>query len=189
LYLPYETFPLAFMSIITRSTAGVAVIASLARSEARHIDPDLGIDRIVPLSNVVRESVAEARFRTLLLAAFALIALMLAAVGIFGLMSYSVAQRTREIGIRVALGATARQVVLPVVGEGLWLAVAGSALGMLGSFAASQLLRTFLYQVGPTDPLTYAAVAALLLGVALVATLIPSRRAARVDPIIALRSE
>ena len=189
LYLPYETFPLAFMGIVTRSTAGVGAIASLARTEAKHIDPDLGIDRIVPLSDVLHESVAEPRFRTLLLGAFALIALVLAAVGIFGLMSYSVAQRTREIGIRVALGATARQVILPVVGEGLWLAMTGIVLGVLGSFAVAQLLRTFLYDVRPTDPLTYVAVGVLLLGVALVATLIPSRRAARVDPIVALRSE
>ena len=189
LYLPYETFPLAFMGIITRSTAGVGTIASLARTEAKNIDPDLGIDRIVPLTDVLQDAVAEPRFRTLLLGAFSLIALVLAAVGIFGLMSYSVAQRTREIGIRVALGATARQVILPVLGEGLWLAVAGIGLGLLGSFAASQLLRTFLYDVRPTDPLTYAAVGLLLLGVALVATWIPSSRAARIDPIVALRSE
>jgi len=189
LYVPYETFPLAFMGIITRSAAGAGTMATLARDEARILDPDLGIDRIVPLRDILDDSVAEPRFRTLLLAAFALIALVLAAVGIFGLMSYSVAQRTREIGIRVALGATAWQVILPVVGEGLWLAVGGIALGVLGSLAVSQLLRTFLYNVRPTDPVTYAAVGVLLLGVALVATLIPSRRAARVDPIVALRSE
>jgi putative ABC transport system permease protein len=189
LYLPYETFPLAFMGIVARSTAGAGVVASLARTAARNIDADMGIDRIVPLSDVLHESVAEPRFRTLLLAAFALIALLLAAVGIFGLMSFSVAQRTREIGIRVALGATARQVILPVVSEGLWLAVTGVALGVMGSFAVSQLLRTFLYEVRPTDPFTYAAVGVLLLGVALIATYIPSRRAARVDPIVALRTE
>jgi putative ABC transport system permease protein len=189
LYFPYQTFPLAFMGIVVRSAAGAGAIASLARTEARNIDPDMGIDRIVPLSDVVHESVAEPRFRALLLGAFAGIALVLAAVGIFGLMSFSVAQRTREIGIRVALGASARQVVLPVVGEGLTLAVAGIALGVVGSFAVSQLLGTFLYDVRPTDPLTYAAVGVLLLGVALIATYLPSRRASRVDPIVALRSE
>jgi putative ABC transport system permease protein len=189
LYFPYESFPLAFMGIVVRSPAGTGVVASVARTEAKHIDPDMGIDRIVPLSEVLHESVAEPRFRTLLLAAFALIALMLAAVGIFGLMSFSVAQRTREIGIRVALGATARQVILPVVGEGLWLSVTGVALGAVGSFGVSRLLRTFLYEVRPTDVFTYAAVGVLLLGVALVATYIPSRRAARVDPIVALRTE
>ncbi len=189
LYLPYDTFPLAFMSIAVRSTAGSGVIASTARREAKNIDPDIGIDRIVPLSDVVHESVAEPRFRTLLLAAFAVIALVLAAVGIFGLMSFTVAQRTREIGIRIALGARPDQVVGSVVREGLILAAGGLALGIAGSFVTARLLETFLYDVHGTDPLTYAAVAVLLIAVALVAAYIPSRRAARVDPITALRAE
>jgi putative ABC transport system permease protein len=188
-YLPYDTFPLAFMSIAVRSTAGTGVIASTARREAKNIDPDIGIDRIVPLSDVVHESVAEPRFRTLLLTAFALIALVLAAVGIFGLMSFTVAQRTREIGIRIALGARPDQVVGSVVREGLRLAASGLALGIAGSFVTTRVLETFLYDVHGTDPLTYTAVAALLIGVAVVATYVPSRRAARVDPITALRAE
>ena len=177
------------MGIVARSTAGSGVVASIARSEARQIDPDLGIDRTVPLGSVVDESVSEPRFRALLLTTFALIALVLAAVGIFGLMSFSVVQRTREIGIRVALGATARQVILPVVREGLALAIGGVTLGVAGSLAATRLLETFLYDVRPTDPLTYTAVGMLLLAVAFVATYIPSGRAARVDPVVALRSE
>jgi putative ABC transport system permease protein len=189
LYLPYDTFPLAFMSIAVRSTAGAGVIASTARREAKNIDPDIGIDRIVPLSEVVHESVAEPRFRTLLLAAFAVIALVLAAVGIFGLISFTVAQRTREIGIRIALGARPDQVVGSVVREGLMLAAGGLALGIAGSFVTTRLLETLLYDVHGTDPLTYTAVAALLIGVALVATYIPSRRAAHVDPVTALRAE
>ena len=189
LYLPYDTFPLAFMSIAVRSTAGAGVIASTARREARNIDPDIGIDRIVPLSDVVHESVAEPRFRTLLLSAFAMIALLLAAVGIFGLISFTVAQRTREIGIRIALGARPDQVVGSVVREGLMLAAGGLALGIAGSFVTTRLLETLLYDVPGTDPLTYTAVATLLIGVALVATYIPSRRAAHVDPVTALRAE
>ena len=189
LYLPYDTFPLAFMSIAVRSTAGPGVVASTARREAKNIDPDIGIDRIMPLSDVVHESVAEPRFRTLLLSAFAVIALVLAAVGIFGLISFTVAQRTREIGIRIALGARPDQVVGSVVREGLVLAGAGLALGIAGSLAATRVLETFLYDVHGTDPLTYAAVAVVLIGVALMATYIPSRRAARVDPVHALRAE
>jgi putative ABC transport system permease protein len=189
LYLPYDTFPLAFMSIAVRSTAGAGVIASTARREAKNIDPDIGIDRIVPLSDVVHESVAEPRFRTLLLTAFAVIALVLAAVGIFGLISFTVAQRTREIGIRIALGARPDQVVGSVVREGLMLAAGGLALGLAGSFVTTRLLETLLYDVPGTDPLTYTAVAALLIAVALVATYIPSRRAAHVDPVTALRAE
>lgn len=189
LYLPYDTFPLAFMSIAARSQASTAVIASLARSEAKNIDPDLGIDRIAPMNEVLHESVAEPRFRTLLITAFAAIALVLAAVGIFGLMSFAVVQRTREIGIRIALGARAGQVIASVVREGLLLAVFGLAAGIAGSFMTTRLLERFLFDVRGSDPSTYAAVAILLVSVALVATYIPSRRAARVDPITALRAE
>jgi len=189
LYLPYDTFPLAFMGIVARSPAGSGVVASIARNEVKAIDPEMPIDRIVPLHSLLDESVAEPRFRTLLLGAFALMAVALAAVGIYGLMSFSVVQRTREIGIRVALGARPGQVVMPVVREGLTLALAGIGIGAIGAFAATRLLKTFLFDVPPGDLLTYFAVALLLLGVALFATYIPSRRAARVDPVTALRME
>jgi putative ABC transport system permease protein len=189
LYFPYHTFPLAFMGLVVRSTAGSGVVASIVRSEVKRIDPDMPIDKIIPLRELLAESVAEPRFRTLLLTAFALMAVGLAAVGVYGLMSFSVAQRRREIGIRVALGARPRQVVLPVVREGMTLAVTGIALGLVGSFAATRLLAGFLFDVRATDPVTYFAVALLLFGVALLATYIPSRSAARVDPITALRTD
>jgi putative ABC transport system permease protein len=189
LYLPYHTFPLAFMSIVVRSTAGVGTMASIARSEVKSIDPDMPIDRIVPLHDLLDESMAEPRFRTLLLAAFASMAVVLAAVGIYGLISFSVVQRTREIGIRVALGAQPSQVVRPVVREGLTLALAGIGLGAIGSLAATRVLTTFLFDVRPGDVVTHLTVALLLLAVALLATYIPSRRAAHVDPITALRAE
>ena len=114
---------------------------------------------------------------------------MLAAVGVYGLVSYSVSQRTREIGIRVALGAQRRQVMLPVIREALLLAVAGVALGLAGAFAAAQTLSRFLFGIGAADPPTFAAVSLILLGVAAAASYIPSRRALRVDPIVALRTE
>ncbi len=116
-------------------------------------------------------------------------AVILAAVGIYGLISYSVAQRTREIGIRMALGAQARQVMMPMLRQGLVLALAGIAIGLVGSVAAARVLAKFLFGVQPSDPLTYAVVSALLLSVALLASFIPSRRALRVDPLTALRSE
>jgi putative ABC transport system permease protein len=116
-------------------------------------------------------------------------ALVLAAVGVYGLISYSVAQRTREIGIRVALGARPAQVVRPIVREGMTLAAIGVAVGLAGSAAATRLISSFLFQVNSTDPLTFSAVAVLLLVVALVASYVPSRRALRVDPLTALRAE
>ncbi len=189
LYLPYHTFPLAFMGIAARSTAGPGVVASIVRREVKEVDPDMPIDKIIPLRDLLAESVAEPRFRTMLLGAFALMAVTLAAVGVYGLMSFSVTQRRREIGIRVALGARPQQVILPIIREGMTLAAGGVALGVAGSFVATRLLASFLFGVQPTDPLTYVTVAVLLLGVALLATYIPSRSAARVDPIDALRAD
>jgi putative ABC transport system permease protein len=189
LYLPYHRFPLAFMSVATRSAAAPGVVSSILRAAVKNADPDMPLERVVPLREVLQESVAEPRFRTVLLGAFALMAVTLAAVGLYGLISYSVAQRTREIGIRVALGAQPRQVVLPVVREGLILAVIGIAIGLGGAMAATRLLRDLLFGIDATDPLTFIAVATLLLTVAVLASYIPSRRAARVDPIVALRVE
>jgi putative ABC transport system permease protein len=189
LYLPYHSFPLPFMAFAIRSTASIASVSSVARGAIKRADPELPVDTIQTLGEVLKESVADARFRTLLLGAFALMAIVLAAVGIYGLISYSVAQRTREIGIRVALGAQARQVLVPVLREGLSLAVAGITIGLAGSLAMSRVLKSFLFGIEATDPLTYTAVALLLLSVAMLASYIPSRRALGVDPISALRAE
>ena len=189
IYLPYHRFPLPFMAIAIRSSAAPGTIASIVRAEVRSADPDMPVDAIKPLRDVLGESVAEPRFRALLLVAFALMAVTLAAIGEYGLISYSVMQRTREIGIRVALGAGTRQVVLPILREGMTLALAGVAIGLAGSFAASRLLARFLFGVGSTDPLTYAAVTFVLLAVALLASYIPSRRVLSIDPVTALRTD
>ena len=189
LYIPYHRFALPFMGIAARSAAAPGVLASIIRAEVRNLDPDMPVENIVPLGDVLRESVAEPRFRALLLAAFALMAVTLAAVGVYGLISYSVMQRTREIGIRVALGAQSRQIVVPIVREGMTLALAGVGIGLVGAFAASRVLARFLFGVGATDPTTYVAVAILLLGVALLASYIPSRRVLRIDPLTALRTD
>jgi putative ABC transport system permease protein len=189
LYIPYEQFTLPFTTVIVRSALPYTAVTSLLKAQLAAIDPDLPFGDINPLEKEVRSSVADARFRAMLIGVFALLALALAAVGVYGLISYTVTQRTREIGIRVALGAAPRQVLLPTLRDGLLLALIGVACGVAASFAAGRALSSFVFGIGTADPLTLAAVAALLLIVTAAATYIPSRRALRVDPVIALRAE
>ena len=188
LYIPYRHFTLPFMSVVVRgpsaTQAGTAV-----RDAVRRVDAELAVDRILPMKTVLRESIATARFGTMLVAAFAFAAVVLAAVGLYGLISYSVAQRTREIGIRVALGARPAQVMSPVIKEGMTLALLGVGIGLAGALAATKLVSSYLFDVGATDPLTFSAVSALLLAVAFLASYIPSRRALRIDPLLALRAD
>jgi putative ABC transport system permease protein len=189
LYIPFEQFPLPFTTVVVRSGAPVETSASVIRTELQRIDTELGAGRIGTLNAVLDRSVAEPRFRTFVLVVFAAIALVLAAVGVYGLVGYSVTQRTREIGIRVALGAQPRQVLGRMMREGLLLASAGVAIGLAGAALAGRALSRFLFQVETTDVPTFAAVAALLVAVALMASYVPSRRALRVDPVTALRNE
>jgi ABC-type antimicrobial peptide transport system permease subunit len=153
------------------------------------LDAELPVARIATLEEIVARSISQPRFYMVLLAAFAGTALFLAALGIFGVMSYAVLQRTREIGIRVALGAQATQVLRMVLGQALVLAVAGVALGLLGALGLARAMTGLLFQLSPTDPATLASVAVLLTAVAVVASYLPARRATRVDPLVALRSE
>ena len=141
------------------------------------------------MDEMIGSSLGQRKLSMLLLGAFSGIALLLASLGIYGVMSYSVAQRTRELGIRMALGAARQSVLALVVGQGMVLAVFGIAIGLLGAFALTRLLGTQLYSVSATDPSTFALVAALLAGIALLASLVPALRATRVDPIVALRDE
>ena len=164
-------------------------MAALVRAQLNAIDSNLPPGDADTLQDLIDTSIAQPRFRTMLVGAFATIALLLAAVGVYGLISYSVAQRTREIGIRVALGAQPRQVLVQIMGEGVKLAVVGIGVGLLSALVAGQAIATFLFGVPATDPLTLGSVAALLLAVAALATYIPSRRALGVDPLTALRSD
>ena len=189
LYIPYEQFPLPFTNIAVRSSLPSSTVAALVRAQLSAVDPELPPGDIVSLQTVLERSVAQPRFRTMLIAAFAVVALTLAAVGVFGLISYSVTQRTREIGIRIALGAQPRQVLAPMLREGLLLAGLGLGIGLAGALIFARVLSSFLFGIGATDPLTYAVVSIVLLSVAFLATYIPSRRALRIDPITALRTE
>jgi putative ABC transport system permease protein len=190
IYLPLSQVPNPAMNVVVRTTAADPLaLAGAIRAELRALDPELAPGEIRPLDRVVSERVAQPRLYALLLSLFAAVALVLAAVGIFGVMSYSVAQRTREIGIRMALGAAAPAVQRLVVGRALLLTLAGLGLGTLGALALTRLLEGQLYGVAAADPATFLAAAALLAGVALLAGYLPARRATRVDPLVALRSE
>jgi putative ABC transport system permease protein len=151
------------------------------------LDPNLPVSNIRTVEEVVAESIAQPRFYMLLLAAFASVALVLAAIGIFGVMSYTVSQRTREIGIRMALGARGNSVVSMVVRQAMLLALAGLALGLVAGLALSRTMTTLLFELSPTDPFTFATVATVLALVAFLASYLPARRAATVDPMVALR--
>ena len=188
LYMPFRQFTLPFMSVIVKGP-NTTVAGGAVREAVRAVDSELAVDRIVPMRTVLRESIATERFGMWLIASFALAAVVLAAVGLYGLISYSVAQRTREIGIRVALGARPGQVIAPVIREGMTLALVGVGIGLAGALAATKLVSAYLFGVGATDPLTFTAVSAVLLAVAFLASYIPSRRALRIDPLLALRAE
>jgi len=159
------------------------------RDAIRSVERNAPISAVVTFSELARTATAESRFYLLLLAAFAAIAVVLAAVGIYGVMAYAVSRRTHEIGIRIALGAEPGSVMRTIVGEGVSMAAAGAAVGLATALALTRLMRGILYGVSPLDAWTFAAVTALLVAVALVATLVPARRATRVDPLIALRSD
>ncbi len=189
LYVPFQQFPLQFTTVAVRSALPHAAVVSVLKAQLAAVDPDLAFGDINSLETEVRNSIAEARYRALLIGVFALLALVLAAVGVYGLISYTVTQRTREIGIRVALGASSRHVLRAVGREGLLPALAGIAVGLAGAAAATRTLASFLYGVAAWDPATFLGVAILLLLVAAAATYIPSRRALAVDPVVALRSE
>jgi putative ABC transport system permease protein len=190
LYLPYQQENWWSMTLVVRSRSGdPATLAPAIRSELAAIDKDQPIHSFMPLEQSVAEWLTPQRFSTLLLTAFAALAATLAGVGIYGVMSYSVAQRTHEIGVRMALGARGRDVLVLVVRRGAFLTLAGAATGLAASVALTRLLGSLLYGVNATDPATYFVIALLLGAVALLACYVPARRATKVDPGVALRYE
>jgi len=195
MYVPYtqneiKVWPnMQTMQVALRTTMDSASVLSGIRDVLRSVDPDLPIARPATLASLVDESVVQPRFSMLLLASFGGIALLLASIGMYGVISYSVARRTREIGIRMALGAAPRQVFRMVLSQGARLVGAGLAIGLVASFLVARLMTSFLYGVRATDPVTYAAVCTLLTLVVLLACYIPARRATCVDPTVALRDE
>jgi putative ABC transport system permease protein len=189
IYLPYLQWPVQSMSVVVKTAVPAGSIMGAVRREVHAVDPNIPVSNVRTLEQIVSQSISQPRFYMTLLAVFAGVALVLAAIGIFGVLSYAVAQRTREIGIRMALGAQAGSVLGLVVRQAMVLAVSGVAAGMIATWWLSGLLATLLFEVTPRDPVTYAAVAATLAAVALIAAYVPARRATRVDPIVALRAE
>ncbi|MEZ5285914.1 MAG: FtsX-like permease family protein [Vicinamibacterales bacterium] len=175
--------------LLLRTTMDPASLATAATGAVHAVDPQLAVFGVEPLVETFSRSIGEQRFAALLLSSFALMALALAAVGVYGVLSYAVARRTRELGIRMALGAAPSALRRSVIGEGLRLGAAGLAVGLLGAMAFGRALSSLLYSVEPTDPVTVAAVGVLLLVVALAASAIPARRATAVDPTEAMRTE
>lgn len=175
--------------LLVRASGNPESLAASVRAAIREIDPQLAVFGIEPLRETVSRSVAQQRFTMLLLGVFAAVAIALALIGIHGVLSYVVARRTSELGIRMALGASRRSVLSLVAGQGARLAVVGLALGLAGALATTRLLQSLLYGVTATDPVTFAAVAILVFVVAMLATLEPARRATRIQPIVALRHE
>jgi predicted permease len=189
IYLPQTQFPSRSMYVTIRTRSEPAALAAAVRRELRAIDPDLPMYRTRTMAERVDAALARPRFATTLLTIFAAIALVLASVGIYGVMAYLVSQGTRDIGIRMALGATQSSVLGLVLRQGSLIAAVGLAGGLAGAWALTRFMQSLLFGISGTDALTFAAVATLLAAVAMVATFIPARRAARIDPIVALRAD
>jgi putative ABC transport system permease protein len=177
------------MNVVLRSNVAPAALTSAVKKEIHEVDPDLPVYNVRTMDDRVQESLARRRFSMVMLGLFAFLALALATIGIYGVMAYLVTQGTRELGIRLALGATPADISRLVVRQGMALAIAGVALGLAGAFALTRLIRSLLFGVQPSDPVTYVAIAALLAVIALVASYIPARRAAHIDPMVSLRWE
>jgi putative ABC transport system permease protein len=189
LYLPMAQSTRRNMSLAVRTSGDPVQMVAAVRGEVRAADKEIPISNLQMMERLVDKSVAPRRFNMLLLGVFALVGLALAAVGLYGVMSYTVTQRTREIGVRMAMGAQRADVLRLVVGEGMKLALIGAFLGLGGALAMTRLLKTLLFGVSTTDPLTFIVIAAALIIVTLAACFVPARRATKLDPLVALRHE
>jgi putative ABC transport system permease protein len=188
-FRPYTQAAWPVMSVVVRTTAHPATFTAVVRKALAEVLPDRPVSEVETMDDIVQDSVGPRRFPTILLGTFALLALTLAAVGIIGVVSYSVAQRTHEIGVRIALGARPLDVLKLIVSGSMKWVLAGIGFGVVGSLGLMRLLGILLYEVKPTNPAVLGIVAILLTGVALLASYVPARRAAKVDPMVALRYE
>ena len=188
-YLQYTRFMLPYFGAVIRTDKGAAAVTPVVKSIVAELDPDLPIGEVHTIEEIIDSSTGEPRFRSYLIAGFALLALLLAAVGVYGLISFTVTQRVPEIGVRLALGASPRQVFTQVIGQGLRLAAIGIGLGLVAAAAATTFVQGLLFNTSATEPLVYVSLSVVLLAIAVLACYVPARRAMRVDPMTALRSE
>jgi putative ABC transport system permease protein len=188
-YLSYLQYPSPLMFLVARTGADPASLAAAIEKEVHAVDPTQPVSEVKTMTQAVEEAAARPRFNLVLLGAFAALAVVLAAVGVYGVMAYSVSQRTHEIGVRMALGARQSDVLALVLRQGGTLTALGIALGLGSSLVVTRVMQGLLFEVSATDPMNFAAVALLLAAIALAACYLPARRAARVDPMIALRQE
>jgi putative ABC transport system permease protein len=195
IYTPFEQLPVYYeqrrptMALVVRTALEPEALAASIRRELAAMDRDIPLYGLQTMERYVSQNLEQQRLSMILLTGFGALALLLAVIGIYGVLSYAVSQRTHEIGIRLALGATRRDVLALVVGDGMRLTIAGIALGLVAAYAATRLLAALLFEVSPHDPATFAVLAVVLAVVALAACLLPARRATSVDPLGALRSE
>ncbi len=187
MYLPFSQHCWGYGSIVLRTRMAPEALAAAARKVVAELDPDQPLDAVRPMTALIDNTTAERRLQTGLLGAFALAGTLLAGIGIYGVMAFSVSRRTQEIGIRMALGARMSDVRRMVIGQGMVFALAGLGIGLIATLLLTQFMRSMLFEIRPTDPITLVSVMLVLFGVALAACWIPARRASRVDPTIALR--
>jgi putative ABC transport system permease protein len=189
MYVPHAQSPWPDMNLVLRTDGDPLVLAAGIREKVHAISPEAPLGPISTMHQILSDSVAQPRFRATLVGLFALAALVLAATGIYGVIAYLVSQRRNEMGIRLALGAESKDILRLIVGEGLKLIGAGILLGLMGALMLTRLLSALLFGVSATDPLTFVIIAIVMTTVALLACYLPARRATKVDPMIALRSE
>ncbi|HXM33400.1 MAG TPA: ABC transporter permease [Chthoniobacterales bacterium] len=189
MYIPHRQSPWPEMTLVLRANPNVASLAAAARAQVSLMDRELPVAKVITMEQGLQDSVAQPRFRALLLGLFAALAVILGAIGLYSVMAYSVSQRTNEIGVRMALGANARDVMKMIFREGSSIVALGLIIGLAGALGLTRLLTSLLFGVGAGDPLTYAGISILLALVALLACYLPARRAMKVDPMVALRCE
>jgi len=187
MYTPNTQMPWWVMNLMLKTSGEVEGLAEAVHRQVLQVDPALPIEQIEPLDRTIETSVAQPRFRTFLFGLFAVLALLLATIGIYGVMSYSVTQRTREIGIRMALGANRQDIMRLILRQGMFVVSAGFAIGIAGALLGTRLISSLLYDLKPTDPWTFVGATLLLIIVSLVAAYIPARRAMRLNAVQSLQ--